>query len=254
MADEGWFSGGLLVDEALKASKTVWRTLKGPGIAVLVFATSLVSASIFGAYHSFGFLTGNPTSEWRATLAIAGPTTAFVLGSLLQVGLWGSVCDRVVEDRAADGFVATIGDAGARLPRIAVVCLPVALAQTLLCCIPWLVAVACSPVIYLVATRPNMAWRERWSAGWDWLRSYAPTFGVLFAIFCAGYGLTQLAILIFWLMSVNVAPYLFDSIVGEGFMVTVVLGGLMVVQALYFLGFSSVFVAVERAERGVADV
>jgi hypothetical protein len=254
MAVEGWSSGGLLADETLDAAKAVWRALKGPGIAVLAFATSLVSASIFGAYHSFGFLTGNPTSEWKATLAIAGPTAAFALGALLQVGLWGTLADQVFKNKSPEGFLCTLGDAGSRIPRIAVITLVAGLLQTAVFCAPWFVVVICSPVVYVCATRPTMGWQQRLSTGWRWLKRHALTFATLFAVCFAFFGFAYLAFRVFRLMSVFLAPYLRESIAGEAFFVAVVLGGLAVVQAIYVLGFSSVFVAVERAERGVADV
>jgi hypothetical protein len=100
-----------------------WRALKGPGIA---------------------------------TLAIAGPSTAFVLGALLQIGLWGTLADQVFENRSPEGFLRTLGDAGSRIPRIAVITLVAGLLQTVVFCAPWLVVVICSPFIYF--TRRVRPW------------------------------------------------------------------------------------------------
>jgi hypothetical protein len=167
------------------------------------------------------------------------------------LGFWGPADARfwrAIVRAACLRHVAT--SSGARMPRVALAGLGIVFVQSLLACLPGLVILALSPILYLTAAWPDASWRRRVSTGSHWLKVHALTLATLLAVSYWFNGFLWGGLYAFGILGYAATPYIFESTLALGFLGAAVLLAAAAIQVTYFVATVSMFVAMERKAEG----
>jgi hypothetical protein len=228
----------------------VWSALRGAPLLALLFSAALILTGAFGGLAGFALALDGHLGSQDVQVLLGGATFALGLGVLLQIGLWGTLRDRVFEGRSDDSFLSVLGDAGARMPRIAAIGLGIVFVQSLLACLPGLVILALSPILYLTAAWPDASWRRCVYTGSHWLKIHALTLATLLAASYMFNGVLWGGLYAFGILGYSATPYIFKSTLGLGFVGAGVLLAAAAIKVAYFVATVSTFVAMERKAEG----
>jgi hypothetical protein len=136
------------------------------------------------------------------------------------------------------------------MPRVALAGLGIVFVQSLLACLPGLVILALSPILYLTAAWPAASWRRRVYTGSHWLKVHALTLATLLGVFYTFNGFLWGGLYAFGMLGYAATPYIFKSTFGLGFVGAAVLVAAAAIQVAYFVATVSTFVAMERKAEG----
>ncbi|GEM_PF-3903700 len=153
----------------------VYRRMKGPLIVVLISGVFALSG-LFSLFLQIGeWLVGSVGKGGGVGLFVASDLLASLVGGSFVFALFGTARRSVLQGEPADGYRDVLADALGRSPRVAAVLamiLPIGPALKLqfgLSLHPILILLA-TPVIYIVATRPDRSIRGAIVEGLRWFR------------------------------------------------------------------------------------
>jgi hypothetical protein len=252
MGQSEWNAGTSSVGDVWSSLGTVAGELKWPifGLYVVGFLLVCIAISVvFAASQPVaGLLLSGEDVNWP--LLVVGWGGAWLISGTVFFGLLGTGRRALLEGDHPGGLFATCGDFLRPTPKVFVAVLLVTIAQCMVICLPGLVILALSPILYLTAAWPDASWRRRVSTGSHWLKVHALTLATLLALSYWFNGFLWGGLYAFGILGYSATPYIFGSTLGLGFVGAGVLVAAVVIHVAYFVATVSTFVAMEREAEG----